>query len=161
MHLEIASENLVSIPEESYFKSQLSWQEEIREQFVKMKTDGTHLQRLDEEMVRRREEELRQVQDVRALYERKLETTQQLYNELSMCMEQLEVKQKELDRSASHSLKDILYSFEVSLYVLGGRRDYSFQRVCQTASEEHQNQAEEAEKLDVENSGKNHTFRDI
>jgi hypothetical protein len=63
-----------------------------------MKTDGTHLQRLDEEMVRRREEELRQVQDVRALYERKLETTQQLYNELSMCMEQLEVKQKELDR---------------------------------------------------------------
>lgn len=83
MHLEIAAENFLSIPEDSYFKSQVyinlrafckfdrcllmyfvcqvSWREEIRAQFVKMKADGTHLQRLDEELVRRREEELRWV----------------------------------------------------------------------------------------------------
>lgn len=39
----------------------------------------------------------RQVQDVRALYEKKLSTTTKLYDELTLCMEQLESKQRELD----------------------------------------------------------------
>lgn len=35
------------------------WREEIKEHFQKMKADGSHLPQLEEELIRRRKEELR------------------------------------------------------------------------------------------------------
>ena len=35
------------------------WREEIKENFQKMKAEGSHLPQLEEELVRRRKEELR------------------------------------------------------------------------------------------------------
>eukprot|EP00118_Oscarella_pearsei_P024877 m.307006 g.307006 ORF g.307006 m.307006 type:complete len:615 (+) comp41806_c0_seq1:3138-4982(+) len=101
MHLEIAASDFLSIPEKTFFKTQICWREEIKAQFVKMKADGTHMQKLDDELIRRREEEIRQVEDIRAMYEKKLTSTNRLYNELHTCMEQLERKQRDLDKRSA------------------------------------------------------------
>uniref|UniRef100_A0A4W5JCQ9 mitogen-activated protein kinase kinase kinase n=1 Tax=Hucho hucho TaxID=62062 RepID=A0A4W5JCQ9_9TELE len=59
LHLDIASADLLSTPQETYFKSQAEWREEVKQHFEKIKSEGTCIHRLDEEMIIRRKEELR------------------------------------------------------------------------------------------------------
>ncbi|CAJ0948583.1 unnamed protein product [Ranitomeya imitator] len=74
------------------------WREEVKKHFEKIKSEGTCIHRLDEELIRRRREELRHALDIREHYERKLERANNLYMELSAIMLQLEVREKELIR---------------------------------------------------------------
>ncbi|KAI2660921.1 Mitogen-activated protein kinase kinase kinase 13 [Labeo rohita] len=83
LHLDIASSDVLGTPQETYFKSQI-------------KSEGTCIHRLDEELIRRRRDELRHALDIREHYERKLERANNLYMELSAIMLQLEVREKEL-----------------------------------------------------------------
>uniref|UniRef100_A0A3P8Y0R7 mitogen-activated protein kinase kinase kinase n=1 Tax=Esox lucius TaxID=8010 RepID=A0A3P8Y0R7_ESOLU len=96
LHLDIASADLLSTPQETYFKSQAEWREEVKQHFEKIKSEGTCIHRLDEEMIIRRKEELRHALDIREHYERKLERANNLYMELNAVMLQLELKEKEL-----------------------------------------------------------------
>ncbi|XP_064419249.1 mitogen-activated protein kinase kinase kinase 13 isoform X2 [Latimeria chalumnae] len=96
MHLDIASADVLGAPQETYFKSQAEWREEVKKHFEKIKSEGTCIHRLDEELIRRRREELRHALDIREHYERKLERANNLYMELSAIMLQLEVREKEL-----------------------------------------------------------------
>ncbi|XP_029818502.1 mitogen-activated protein kinase kinase kinase 13 [Manacus vitellinus] len=96
MHLDIASADVLATPQETYFKSQAEWREEVKKHFEKIKSEGTCIHRLDEELIRRRREELRHALDIREHYERKLERANNLYMELSAIMLQLEVREKEL-----------------------------------------------------------------
>ncbi|XP_056130767.1 LOW QUALITY PROTEIN: mitogen-activated protein kinase kinase kinase 12-like [Lampris incognitus] len=96
LHLDIASADILSTPQETYFQSQAEWREEVRHHFEKIKSEGTCLHRLDEELIRRRREELRHALDIREHYERKLERANNLYMELNVVMLQLELKEKEL-----------------------------------------------------------------
>ncbi|XP_043939853.1 mitogen-activated protein kinase kinase kinase 12 [Protopterus annectens] len=98
LHLDIASADVLSTPQETYFKSQAEWREEVKEHFEKIKSEGTCLHRLEEELITRRREELRHALDIREHYERKLERANNLYMELSAIMLQLELKEKELLR---------------------------------------------------------------
>uniref|UniRef100_A0A3Q2Z9Z3 Mitogen-activated protein kinase kinase kinase 12 n=1 Tax=Hippocampus comes TaxID=109280 RepID=A0A3Q2Z9Z3_HIPCM len=98
LHLDIASADVLSTPQETYFKSQAEWREEVKQHFEKIKSEGTCLHRLDEELINRRREELRHALDIREHYERKLERANNLYMELSAVMLQLELKEKELQR---------------------------------------------------------------
>ncbi|XP_048878734.1 LOW QUALITY PROTEIN: mitogen-activated protein kinase kinase kinase 12-like [Brienomyrus brachyistius] len=98
LHLDIASADVLSTPQETYFKSQAEWREEVKHHFEKIKTEGTCLHRLDEELIFRRREELRHALDIREHYERKLERANNLYMELNAVMLQLELKEKELRR---------------------------------------------------------------
>ncbi|XP_040296163.1 mitogen-activated protein kinase kinase kinase 13 [Bufo bufo] len=98
MHLDIASADVLGTPQETYFKSQAEWREEVKKHFEKIKSEGTCIHRLDEELIRRRREELRHALDIREHYERKLERANNLYMELSAIMLQLEVREKELIR---------------------------------------------------------------
>ncbi|KAL4646325.1 mitogen-activated protein kinase kinase kinase 12-like [Arapaima gigas] len=98
LHLDIASADVLSTPQETYFKSQAEWREEVKHHFDKIKSEGTCLHRLDEELVKRRREELRHALDIREHYERKLERANNLYMELNAVMLQLELKEKELLR---------------------------------------------------------------
>ncbi|XP_077304567.1 mitogen-activated protein kinase kinase kinase 13 [Lithobates pipiens] len=98
MHLDIASSDVLGTPQETYFKSQAEWREEVKKHFEKIKSEGTCIHRLDEELIRRRREELRHALDIREHYERKLERANNLYMELSAIMLQLEVREKELIR---------------------------------------------------------------
>uniref|UniRef100_A0A3Q4GE25 Mitogen-activated protein kinase kinase kinase 12 n=1 Tax=Neolamprologus brichardi TaxID=32507 RepID=A0A3Q4GE25_NEOBR len=59
LHLDIASADILSTPQETYFKSQAEWRDEVRHHFEKIKSEGTCLHRLDEELIKRRREELR------------------------------------------------------------------------------------------------------
>ncbi|XP_055869515.1 mitogen-activated protein kinase kinase kinase 13-like [Biomphalaria glabrata] len=58
-----------------------------------MKAEGSNLLQLEEELIKRRKEELRYAQDVREHYESKLNN---LYIELTACMLQLEKREREL-----------------------------------------------------------------
>uniref|UniRef100_A0A8C7UB88 Mitogen-activated protein kinase kinase kinase 12 n=1 Tax=Oncorhynchus mykiss TaxID=8022 RepID=A0A8C7UB88_ONCMY len=98
LHLDIASADVLSTPQETYFKSQAEWREEVKQHFEKIKSEGTCLHRLDEELINRRREELRHALDIREHYERKLERTNNLYMELNAVMLQLELKEKELQK---------------------------------------------------------------
>ncbi|XP_014795183.1 PREDICTED: mitogen-activated protein kinase kinase kinase 13 [Calidris pugnax] len=71
MHLDIASADVLATPQETYFKSQAEWREEVKKHFEKIKSEGTCIHRLDEELIRRRREELRHALDIREHYERK------------------------------------------------------------------------------------------
>uniref|UniRef100_A0A6I8NMV9 Mitogen-activated protein kinase kinase kinase n=1 Tax=Ornithorhynchus anatinus TaxID=9258 RepID=A0A6I8NMV9_ORNAN len=92
LHLDIASADVLSTPQETYFKSQ------VKLHFEKIKSEGTCLHRLEEELVTRRREELRHALDIREHYERKLERANNLYMELNALMLQLELKERELLR---------------------------------------------------------------
>ncbi|XP_046902964.1 mitogen-activated protein kinase kinase kinase 13 [Hypomesus transpacificus] len=96
LHLDIASADILGAPQETYFKSQAEWREEVKKHFEKIKSEGTCIHRLDEELIRRRRDELRHALDIREHYERKLERANNLYMELSAIMLQLEVREKEL-----------------------------------------------------------------
>ncbi|OCT95893.1 mitogen-activated protein kinase kinase kinase 12 L homeolog isoform X1 [Xenopus laevis] len=98
LHLDIASADVLSTPQETYFKSQVEWRDEVRLHFEKIKSEGTCLQRLEEELITRRREELRHALDIREHYERKLQRANTLYVELNSLMLQLELKEKELLR---------------------------------------------------------------
>ncbi|XP_010766116.1 mitogen-activated protein kinase kinase kinase 12 [Notothenia coriiceps] len=98
LHLDIASADVLSTPQETYFKSQAEWREEVKQHFEKIKSEGTCIHRLDEELINRRREELRHALDIREHYERKLERANNLYMELSAVMLQLELKEKELQK---------------------------------------------------------------
>ncbi|XP_043549318.1 mitogen-activated protein kinase kinase kinase 13 [Chiloscyllium plagiosum] len=96
LHLDIASADVLGTPQETYFKSQAEWREEVKKHFEKIKSEGTCIHRLDEELIRRRREELRHALDIREHYEKKLERANNLYMELSAIMLQLEIREKEL-----------------------------------------------------------------
>lgn len=96
MHLDIASPDLLNYSREVFAESQETWRNEIRENFQKMKAEGSNLPQLEEELIKRRKEELRHAQDVREHYERKLERANNLYMELTACMLQLEKREREL-----------------------------------------------------------------
>uniref|UniRef100_A0A8C2XPL8 Mitogen-activated protein kinase kinase kinase 12 n=1 Tax=Cyclopterus lumpus TaxID=8103 RepID=A0A8C2XPL8_CYCLU len=98
LHLDIASADVLSTPQETYFKSQAEWREEVKQHFEKIKSEGTCIHRLDEELINRRREELRHALDIREHYERKLDRANNLYMELSAVMLQLELKEKELQK---------------------------------------------------------------
>ncbi|XP_078740944.1 mitogen-activated protein kinase kinase kinase 13-like isoform X1 [Lampetra fluviatilis] len=98
LHLDIAAADVLATPHETYFQSQAEWREEVRAHFEKIKSEGTCIQRLDDELIRRRRHELRHALDIREHYERKLERANNLYLELSAVMVQLEAWEKDLLR---------------------------------------------------------------
>ncbi|KAH9508507.1 hypothetical protein Btru_055382 [Bulinus truncatus] len=89
MHLEIASGELRFLPEKTLQSPRIYGEKKLRE-FPKNESRRLHLPQLEEELIKRRKEELRHAQDVREHYERKLERANNLYMELTACMLQLE-----------------------------------------------------------------------
>lgn len=63
---------------------------------AQMRTNGSQVPRFEEDLVRRRKEELRHAQEIREHYEKKLERTNQLYLELSAVLLQIEQREKDL-----------------------------------------------------------------
>ena len=96
MHLDIAAVEILSFKPEDYFRTQQSWKAEVWEYNEKMRCEGSTIPLADEALIKRRKEELKHAQDVRELYERKLERTNTLYLELSSVLLQIEQREKEL-----------------------------------------------------------------
>ncbi|XP_063951496.1 mitogen-activated protein kinase kinase kinase 13-like [Lytechinus pictus] len=98
MHIDIAAVDFLSTPQEAYFDKQVDWREEIKLQFEKMKSEGSSMCHIDEDLIKRRQDELRHAQDIREHYERKLQRANDLYMELHSCLLQLEQRERELMR---------------------------------------------------------------
>ncbi|KAF2350193.1 Protein kinase domain [Trinorchestia longiramus] len=106
MHLDIAVVEIVTKTPEDYFQTQASWQEEIRAELSHMKASSrgrilashSAAPGYEEDLICRRQQELKHAQDVREHYERKLNIANDLYLELSAAMLQLEQREKEINK---------------------------------------------------------------
>ncbi|KAL1517763.1 hypothetical protein ABEB36_001489 [Hypothenemus hampei] len=96
-HLEIAAvEILAKFKDEQFFRTQESWKAEIKnqitqfmEQLQKHKIEY-HLK--EEQLIKRREIEIKHILDIKELYDRKLEQVHQLYAELTGMMQRERAK---------------------------------------------------------------------
>ncbi|EDV26942.1 uncharacterized protein TRIADDRAFT_1653, partial [Trichoplax adhaerens] len=95
-HLEVASVEFLSVTDESHQQNLSRWREEIKQTFEKIKSRGHKLQELDEELLRKRREELSHAEDVRKLYEERLSKANDLYDQLSLYMTRLDSKANEV-----------------------------------------------------------------
>lgn len=95
-HLGIAGPELLKQNEKQYFETQRSWKEEIRSHLKEITQNGTSIHKYEQDLIKRRTAEWRHAQDIRMVYEDKLEKTNRLYLELSECMTQLQEKEKEI-----------------------------------------------------------------
>ncbi|XP_039962811.1 mitogen-activated protein kinase kinase kinase 13-B isoform X1 [Bactrocera tryoni] len=95
-HLEIAGPELLRKTDNGYFEAQQSWNEEVRMHFKEISQNGTSIHKYEQDLIRRRTAEWQHAQDIRLVYEDKLEKTNRLYLELSECMTQLQEKEKEI-----------------------------------------------------------------
>lgn len=94
-HLEIAGVELLS-SQDSYSDKQKSWQVEIKEKLQTSINNSSKIHEHEKDLIRKRQEEWKHAKDVRAIYERKLQRTNDLYNELSVCFAQLEEREREI-----------------------------------------------------------------
>ncbi|VEN45229.1 unnamed protein product [Callosobruchus maculatus] len=94
-HLEIAScEILERYEPKEFFKTQESWKQEIKshmtqfcEQLQKHKIE---YQMKEEQLIKLREREIKHIEDIRKIYDRKLEKVNQMYIELMGFLQQIE-----------------------------------------------------------------------
>ncbi|XP_017072405.1 mitogen-activated protein kinase kinase kinase 13-B isoform X2 [Drosophila eugracilis] len=95
-HLDIAGPELLRKTEKQYFETQKSWKEEVRSHLKEITQNGTSIHKYEQDLIKRRTAEWRHAQDIRMVYEDKLQKTNQLFFELSECMSQLQEKEKEI-----------------------------------------------------------------
>lgn len=95
-HLEIAGVELLHKFDEDYYEQQKSWREEIREHLQTCQTNSTNIHKYEQDLIRKRQDEWKHAKDVRLIYERKLERTNNLYMELSACFTHLEEREREI-----------------------------------------------------------------
>lgn len=94
--MEIAGAELLANCQESYGDQQKTWQTEIREKLQTSINNSTKIHEHEQDLIRKRQEEWKHAKDVRLIYERKLQRTNDLYNELSVCFAQLEEREREI-----------------------------------------------------------------
>ncbi|XP_025195776.1 mitogen-activated protein kinase kinase kinase 13-A isoform X2 [Melanaphis sacchari] len=98
MHLDIASSQVLASTPDEYFKTQAQWKKEIQIHMLQMQTNGSHIPKFEEDLIKKRKNELKHAQDIREHYERKLERANNLYLELSAVLLQLEQRENDLIR---------------------------------------------------------------
>ncbi|CAH1105459.1 unnamed protein product [Psylliodes chrysocephalus] len=94
-HLEIASVDILSKYEDkTFFETQESWKQEIRSQIYlfceKLQKHKIEYQLKEEQLIKRRELELKHIRDIREVYDRRLEKVNQMLVELAGKMQQIE-----------------------------------------------------------------------
>jgi len=82
--------------DENYIEQQKSWRDEIQENLKSCKTNGREIHKYEQDLILKRQDELKNIRDIRHVYQRKLERTNNLYLELSACFMHLEEREKEV-----------------------------------------------------------------
>merc|ERR1719412_2076593 len=99
MHLDIASVEILSYQPQDYFKTQQSWKKEVWEYNERVKGEDASLPMADHDhLIKKRKQELKHAQDVKELYQKKLDRVHDLFMELETWKLQLEERQVKLDR---------------------------------------------------------------
>ncbi|XP_049785230.1 mitogen-activated protein kinase kinase kinase 13 isoform X1 [Schistocerca cancellata] len=96
MHLDIAAVEVLCTTPEKYLKTQATWKEEVRSKMLQLQSSGSRLPRCEEDLVKRRNEELRHAQDIREHYERKLDRVNDIYLEVHAQFLQVAEQKKQL-----------------------------------------------------------------
>lgn len=65
---------------------------------LQMKTNESHISKFEEDLIKKRKDELKHAQDIREHYERKLERANNLVLQLSAVLLQLEQRENDLIR---------------------------------------------------------------
>ncbi|XP_050091502.1 mitogen-activated protein kinase kinase kinase 12 isoform X2 [Anopheles aquasalis] len=99
-HLDIAGRELLQACAKEqyagYYETQKSWREEIRSHMTKLTSNGMNIQKYEQDLIQKRKDEWKHAQDIRMMYERRLERTNTLYLQLSAYYLQLEQKEREI-----------------------------------------------------------------
>ncbi|XP_008549670.1 mitogen-activated protein kinase kinase kinase 13-A isoform X2 [Microplitis demolitor] len=94
-HLAIAAVDVLGTEPDEYFKAQQTWKSEIRSHLEEMQRNsstGSRFESQISDLLERRNNELRHAQEIRELYEKKLEKTNNLYSQISTAL--LELQQR-------------------------------------------------------------------
>ncbi|XP_022917912.1 mitogen-activated protein kinase kinase kinase 13-B isoform X2 [Onthophagus taurus] len=102
-HLEIAAAEILSqYKDEQFFKTQETWKVEIQSIITEFKMElqnkRRELQLKEEQLIKERESELRHLRDIRVYYDRRLAKVNQMYQQLTSVLTQLEHQPKDLRR---------------------------------------------------------------
>lgn len=97
-HLDIAAKEVLAESNEDYLTSQKSWKKEVIDHMQHMKAGGSHLKKVEADLIRKRRDELKHAQDIRCFYERKMERANHLFMELNTVLLQLEEREKEIQQ---------------------------------------------------------------
>lgn len=102
-HLEIAGNELLlkfeqqqHLKQQEYFETQKTWREEVRAHMQKIASNGTNMQKYEQDLIKKRKDEWKHAQDIRLIYEKKLERTNTLLMELNACFLHLEKREREV-----------------------------------------------------------------
>nr|CAD7201353.1 unnamed protein product [Timema douglasi] len=74
-----------------------TWKNEIRAQMQQLKSNNSHIPRYEEELIKKRNEELKHAEDIREHYERKLDRVNNMYMEMITRILQLDRQKQDLD----------------------------------------------------------------
>ncbi|XP_055307575.1 mitogen-activated protein kinase kinase kinase 13-A-like isoform X2 [Sitodiplosis mosellana] len=95
-HLEIAGPELLKQSEQEYFETQKSWREEVRSHVLRITQNGTNIHKFEQDLIRKRTAEWKHAQDIRLIYQEKLEKTNKLFAELTDLMLYLQEREREI-----------------------------------------------------------------
>ncbi|XP_021926576.1 mitogen-activated protein kinase kinase kinase 13 isoform X3 [Zootermopsis nevadensis] len=96
IHLDIASVEVLNRSPEDYLRTQATWKQEIRLHMQQMQSNGTHLPKYEEDIIKKRNDELKHAQDIREHYERKLDRVNDMYMEMITRLLQVDQQKQEL-----------------------------------------------------------------
>lgn len=102
--------------------------------------NGTKIYEVERDLIRKRQDEWKHAKDVRLIYERKLERTNNLYLELSTCFVQLEEREREISErekqlGTSKPYKKAISQFKKQHFDKISRRKLHIQPVMSAANE--------------------------
>ncbi|EDQ89903.1 uncharacterized protein MONBRDRAFT_24816 [Monosiga brevicollis MX1] len=128
LHLGILRDDtdFAATPDESYFQTQLRWKREIRERFEEMSRAEDNARQEQEELLRRRNEEMKHVEDVRALYETRLAEVLQLHTELQAALNR--VTEQEVALSGEYESRVAKDALSANAHSNGKRRGHRRRR---------------------------------
>jgi mitogen-activated protein kinase kinase kinase 13 len=95
-HLEIAGAELLHRFTENYEDRQKTWKQEVNDKLLACAQNSVKVYEYEKELIRKRTDEWRHAKDVRMIYEKKLERTNNLYLELNECFTKLEEREREI-----------------------------------------------------------------
>ncbi|XP_054274233.1 mitogen-activated protein kinase kinase kinase 13-like isoform X2 [Macrosteles quadrilineatus] len=99
IHLDIAASEVLSSSPEDYFKTQASWKKEVQTHMEQMKSSGTHQPKFEsEDLIKKREEELKHVRDIQEHYRRKLERVNELYSDLKTVLQRVKEREQQVSK---------------------------------------------------------------
>ncbi|KAL7032553.1 hypothetical protein ACKWTF_007345 [Chironomus riparius] len=112
-HLEIAGAEILSKYNDNYETLQKTWQKEINDKLITQVNNSTRVYEYERDLIRKRQEEWKHAKDIRLIYERKLERTNNLYLELTSCFAQLEEREREIADREKHYGSNKFYKNQI------------------------------------------------